>query len=114
MSENSLGSGMEMFTAEVRDIRDPHGVGNAGTAGKVKLIVHGHHNVGKEPIDDKDLPWGHCIMNNSPSLNGIGSSVNYLPGSTVIGFWLDPKTKQIPIILGSLHRSALPDYGEEA
>jgi hypothetical protein len=49
-------------------------------------------------------------MNNSPSLNGIGQSVNYLPGSTIVGFWLDPKTKQIPIILGSLHRSALPDY----
>jgi hypothetical protein len=105
MSESSLGSHMEMFTAEVRDIQDPDGGG-----GKVKLMVHGHHNVGDTPIDDKDLPWGHCIMNNSPSLNGIGESVNYHPGSTVIGFWLDPHTKQIPIILGSLHRSALPDY----
>jgi hypothetical protein len=49
-------------------------------------------------------------MNNSPSLNGIGQSVDYLPGTTVIGMWLDPATKQIPLILGSLHRSALPDY----
>ena len=101
----SLGSQMEFFTGEVRDIQDP----DEGS-GKVKVVVHGHHNTGNEPIKDDDLPWGHCIMNNSPSLNGIGTSVNYLPGSTIVGFWLDPKTKQIPIILGSLHRSALPDY----
>jgi len=106
MTDNSLGSHMHMFVAEVRDVKDPD-----NGSGKVKLIVHGHHNVGDEPIADEDLPWGHCLMNNSPSLNGIGTTVNYMPGSTVVGFWLDPETKQIPIILGSMHRSALPDYG---
>jgi len=106
MTQMSLGGNMELWTGEVRDINDPDEPGS----GKVKVIVHGHHNAGPTPIPDEDLPWAHCIMNNSPSLNGIGHSVNYLAGSTVIGFWLDPKTKQIPIILGSLHRSALPDY----
>ena len=105
MSNYSLGNHMEFFTAEVKDIEDPDGV-----SGKVKLVVHGHHNTGKQPVKSKDLPWGHCIMNNSPSLNGIGETVDYLPGTTVIGFWLDPKTKQIPVVLGSIHKSALPDY----
>jgi hypothetical protein len=105
MTQSSLGSNMEMFVAEVRDIRDP----NPGS-GKVKLMIHGHHNAGPEPIKDEDLPWGHCIINNSPSLNGVGTTVNYLPGTTVVGFWLDPETKKIPVILGSMHRAALPDY----
>jgi hypothetical protein len=107
MTQSSLGSHMEYFVGEVRDINDPD-IGG----GKVKIIIHGHHNAGDTPIGDDDLPWAHCIMNNSPSLNGIGKTVNYLPGSTVIGFWLDPDTKQVPIILGSLHRSGLPDYAQ--
>ena len=94
------GSGL-FFVGEVRDIRDPD------EAGKMKIIVHGHHNTGEKPIDDKDLPWAHCIMNNTPSLNGVGSTSNYLPGTTIVGFWLDPETKQIPYIIGSLHKAGV-------
>jgi Gp5 N-terminal OB domain len=89
------------WTGEVRDIRDPD------KAGKMKVIVHGHHNIDDTPIQDTDLPWAHCVMNNSPSVNGIGSTTHYLPGTTVVGFWLDPETKQIPIILGSLHKAGI-------
>ena len=52
-------------------------------------------------------------MNNTASLNGVGKSVNYLPGSTVFGIFLDPINKQIPIILGALDRSGLPDYSNK-
>ena len=96
---------MQMFFGEVRDVRDPN-----GASGKVKITVHGHHNVGDNPVAEEDLPWAHCVMNNSPSLNGHGHTTNYLPGSTIIGFWADPETKQIPIIIGSIHRSGLPKY----
>jgi hypothetical protein len=47
-------------------------------------------------------------MNNSPSINGIGDSVAYVAGSTVLGFWLDGDKKQIPYIIGSTHRGAQP------
>lgn len=102
---NTSGDASHFFTCEIRNIKDPN------SAGKCQVMIHGHHNIDDKPITDSDLPWAHSLMNNSPSLNGIGKSVDYLPGSTCIGFWLDPSTKQIPIILGSLHRSALPDYG---
>jgi hypothetical protein len=105
MTKMALGGNMEFWVGEVRDIQDPD-----GGAGKIKVIVHGQHNAGDTPIPDSDLPWAHSLMNNSPSLNGIGESVHYLPGSTVVGFWLDPATKQVPIIIGSLHRASLPDY----
>jgi hypothetical protein len=89
------------WVGEVRDIQDPD------RAGKVKIIIHGHHNVGEEPIPDGDLIWAFPVMNNSPSLNKIGSTSCYLPGSTVVGFWMDPDTKQIPYILGSVHKAGL-------
>ena len=77
----------------------------------IKVMVHGHHNVGNNPIPIDDLPDAHCVMNNSPSLNGVGHSINYLPDTTVFGVWHDgPDGKQIPIILGSMHRGDKPDY----
>ena len=99
MTEQALGIGLGFFTCEVRDIRDPD------YAGKVKVIVHGHHNIGDTPIPDEELPWAYPIMNNTPSLNKIGTTTNYLPGTCLIGFWLDPETKQIPCVLGSMHRA---------
>lgn len=101
MTEQSGGGFSQFFVGEVRDIRDPD------RAGKMKIIIHGHHNAGDVPIPDDDLPWAMPIMNNSPSLNKIGETANYLAGSTVVGFWLDPETKQIPVILGSLHRAGI-------
>jgi hypothetical protein len=89
------------FLAEVKDIQDPD------RAGKIKIIVHVLHNGAEEPMPDEDLPWAIPIMNNSPSLNKIGSTSNYLPGTTVLCMWADPFEKQIPLILGSIHRAGL-------
>ena len=101
MTVQQGGGSSQFFVGEIRDIQDPD------YAGKCKIIVHGHHNAGEEPIKDEDLPWALPLMNNSPSINKIGKSSNYLPGSTIFGCWLDPETKQIPIILGSFHRAGL-------
>jgi hypothetical protein len=96
-----------IWVGEVRDIRDP----NEG--GKVKIIIHGIHNVGPDPIPDDDLPWAHCVMNNSPSLNKMGDSVQYVAGSTVIGLTVDgPDNSQIHYVLGSVHRGQLPLSGD--
>jgi hypothetical protein len=89
---------MELFHGEVRDINDPE------KAGRIKIIVHGKDNAGTTPIDDADLTWAIPLMNNSPSLKKIGESANYLPGSTIVGFWADPETKQIAYIMGSVHK----------
>ena len=100
-------TGAGHWVGEVRKKGDPN------SANKVQVMIHGLHNIGDSPIPDKDLPWAHSMMNNTASLNGIGKSVNYLPGSTVFGIFLDPINKQIPIILGALDRSGLPDYSNK-
>ena len=91
------------FVGEVVDIRDPD------RAGKCQICVYNHHNVGDEDIAREDLPWAIPAMNNTPSLNKIGSTSNYVAGTTVHGYWLDPETKQIPVILGSTHRAGLSE-----
>lgn len=103
MTSNISGSHMEFWVGQVTDIRDPN-----GGSGKVRVNIFGHTNSGNTPTEEENIPWAHCVMNNSASLNGIGHSVKYLAGSVVMGFWLDPHTKQIPIVLGSLPRAALP------
>lgn len=88
---------MDIFYGEVRDLNDPQ------QAGRIQIIVHGSDNVGTNPIPQANLTWVIPIMNNSPSLNKVGQSVNYLPGTTVVGFWADD-AKQIGYILGSTHK----------
>ena len=99
MTTNVSGGAMHFFTCEVRDLKDPT------NAGKCKVHIHGHTNSGEKQIDEEDLPWAHVMHNNKASLNKIGSSTNYLPGSVCIGFWMDPETKQIPVILGSIPKA---------
>jgi hypothetical protein len=99
MSTQPHGGQMHFWVGEVRNKQDPD------EAGKCQVIVHGYHNAGNDTVKDDDLPWAHCLMNNSPSVNKIGQTNDYLPGSTVIGFWLDPETKRVPVIIGSLHRA---------
>jgi hypothetical protein len=106
MTQQSGSGFSQFFTGEVRDIRDPD------KTGKVKLMIHGHHNAGPTPIADADLPWCHSIHNNEASLHGVGATTRYLPGTTVVGFWLDPETKQIPFIIGSFHKAGITQSGQ--
>jgi hypothetical protein len=101
VTSQALGNSFQFFTGEVRDIRDPD------NQGKMKIHIHGHTNQQNPPTPDADLHWAHSVMNNSPSTNGIGKTSHYLPGTTVVGFWLDPLTKQIPVILGSIHKAGI-------
>src|SRR5208337_3782926 len=79
--------------------------------GKMRIHIHGHSNQQDPPTDDSELHWAHTLMPNSPSINGIGKTSHYLPGSTIIGFWLDPLTRQIPFILGSKHKAGITQGG---
>jgi hypothetical protein len=87
-------------------------VANNSMPHTVKVSWHGYHNVGPDPIAIDDLPDSHCIMNNSPSLNGYGESINYHPQSTVIGMHIEGEGGEDKFfIIGSLHKGAVPQYG---
>lgn len=89
-----------IWTGEIRDKKDPD------QGPKMAVMIHGHDNM-DTPIPDANVRWAHCLMNNHASLNGIGAAPKYLPGTTVVGMWLDPETKQVPLILGSIPKSGV-------
>ena len=100
MTEQNLNVGNPFFYAEVRSVEDPD------NAGKCKIVPYGHHNIDTDQIKEDELIWAHPMMNNTPSLNKVGETHRYLPGSTVLCAWADGN-KQIAVILGSGHRAGL-------
>ena len=76
----------------VVDINDPEKLG------RVKVNVYGLH----DNIDTADLPWSMVMMpGNTPAKSGIGSSVNLLVGTLVVGMCMD-KSMQEFMVMGTL------------
>lgn len=70
--------------------------------GRVRVRVFGTHTHDKSLLPTKDLPWAVQIINNSPSMNGIGSSpTNLVEGTTVAIVFMDTD-QQLPLIFGSV------------
>jgi hypothetical protein len=69
------------FFGVIENVKDPK------DAGRVQVRIYGHHprNRGELPVEQ--LPWV-STGNNTSCLSGIGSSVDYVQGTTVFGFML--------------------------
>ena len=84
------------FIGDVVDVTDPEELS------RVKVKIHGKHTVENE-IAKESLPW--AIVATSPSsgsINEIGTLPHSLQlGSQVVGFFLDGKSEQVPMILFS-------------
>ena len=93
---------MDYFTAEVRNIMDPH------QSGRVQLRIYGHHDDDKN-IKDEHLPWAMPLQSiTSAATAKIGTSpTGMLAGTRVVGFFLDA-AKQYPIIMGTFARAGGP------
>lgn len=85
----------EWFTGVVEDINDPLKVG------RIKVRIHGYHPSDKESVSTEDLPWAmisHPVS--SAATNGIGFGPHgMIIGTHVIGFFLDGKSGQQPMIM---------------
>ena len=100
MSENYFMGldGFVWFTGVVEDRNDPDALG------RVRVRCLGFHTDDLNDIPTKDLPWA-TVMHpvTDPSMQGLGNSPSFLvEGSWVIGFFMDAREKQQPIIMGSL------------
>lgn len=80
-----------------------------GLEGRVKVRVIGVHTQDVSDIPEKDLPWAQVI---TPTTEGGSSGIGKIPqlvkGAFVFGVFMDGKTSQIPLILGSLPHTELP------
>jgi hypothetical protein len=96
------------FVGEVEDIMDPLKLG------RVRVRCVGIHNIDKNKLPTKDLPWAHLIMPvNSTTLDGIGvSPTGMTVGTTVVGFFKDGNDSQEPVIMGTIGGIAPPNAFE--
>ena len=110
MSENYFMGldGFVWFTGVVEDRNDPDALG------RVRVRCLGFHTEDLIDIPTNDLPWATVMHpTTDPSMQGLGNSPSFLvEGSWVIGFFMDAKEKQQPIIMGSLPGipTNKPDY----
>ena len=90
--------GFVWFSGVVEDRNDPDALG------RVRVRCLGFHTEDLNDIPTKDLPWAHVMHPvTDPSMQGLGHTPSFLvEGSWVIGFFLDAKEKQQPMIIGSL------------
>ena len=80
-----------------------------GYEGRVKIRIHGLHKASTVNIPEDHLPWAQCVLPTTEGgVSGIGKIPRVLPNALVFGMFMDGKSSQTPIVLGSLPRIELP------
>jgi len=81
----------------------------AGLEGRIKVRIFGIHSGNVNDIPQKDLPWAQVLIPTTEGgVSGYGRIPQILAGSFVFGCFLDGKSSQIPLIMGSLPRLEFP------
>jgi len=101
--------GFQWFIGVVEDRDDPEKIG------RCKVRIYGHHSINKDTQPTHDLPWSVPIQPiTSAAISGIGSSpIGPLPGTWVVGFYLDGLDMQQPAFFGTIGSSSAPTVFEE-
>tara|TARA_B100000902_G_scaffold151119_1_gene147648 strand:- start:11124 stop:12023 length:900 start_codon:yes stop_codon:yes gene_type:complete len=68
--------------------------------GRVQIRVMGIHTDNLSDIPTADLPWAQVLTTDGGS-SGVGQFIPYQPGAFVVGVFLDGRSAQIPMIIGS-------------
>ena len=90
--------GFIWFVGVVESRNDP------AQLGRVQVRCLGYHTADKNLIPTADLPWAHVMHPvTDPSMQGMGTTPSFLvEGTWVVGFFMDAKDKQQPMIMGTL------------
>ena len=101
---SSISGTFNWFMGIVEDRNDPKRLG------RLKVRVFGEHTADKTKIPTEDLPWAQIMMPaTAGSLGGVGPSpTGILQGSWVVGFYIDGESKQVPLVIGTIHGEAGP------
>ena len=94
------------FTAIIEDVNDPEKLG------RVKARIFGYHIPDKNELPTEKLPWAMiAIPISGASTNGIGFTAHGLiKDAHVIGFFVDGKSAQLPMILFSFVEAFYPNF----
>lgn len=100
MTTQKLGQeGLIWFIGKVEDRNDPLKLG------RVKVRIYDFHTPNKSLMPTDQLPWALIMVPpTNPSHNKVGISPTGLTvDSTVIGFFIDGKDANQPVIMGTIH-----------
>ena len=97
MNDDFYGDKFRWFTGVVKDIGDDRS--------RVRVRIFGiHHTEDLSKVSDGDLPWAMVLY---PTTGGQGSGGNashgLVPGTWVVGFFVDGEDSQQPIIMGVIN-----------
>ena len=89
---------MVWFVGVVEERNDPKQMG------RVKVRCFGIHDVSREDLPTKDLPWASIMLpTNSAGTGTVGqSATGIVQGAWVVGFFTDGKDMQQPLVMGVL------------
>jgi hypothetical protein len=90
--------GFIWFIGVVEALDDPLKVG------RCKLRIFGWHDKDVDSLSTTDLPWAYALV----PVTASTMLPNYRVGDWVVGFFLDARLGQQPIILGVLPAIAQP------
>ena len=92
------GTEFVQFYGVVEDRNDPLHVG------RVRVRCYGWHTSNKTELPTSSLPWAQVMTSvNNAAMSGIGiSATGLVEGTTVVGFFMDGRNAQRPLILGSM------------
>jgi len=97
MFHKFYGDETRWFIGVVVDNNDPLNLG------RVKVRIHGIHSDNKEEIPDWALPWAQVLIPvTEEGTTGYGYNPYIIPTAQVFGIFLDGKSSQLPLILGSI------------
>lgn len=102
------GDQIRWFLGKVINANDPD------MLGRVQIRISGIHSNNQDDIPEYTLPWA-SVMNpgTEGGTSGIGKIPQILPGATVFGIFIDGKTSQVPLVLGSLNQIEKPTSIQE-
>ena len=80
---------------------------SAGWGYRYKVRIMGYHPYSEAQLKDEDLPWALVML---PPGAGTGGAMNqttikFVQGDVVVGFFLDGDDGQVPVIMGAFGRS---------
>ena len=98
-----VGTEFIWFMGVVEDRNDPLQLG------RVRVRIFGHHTGDTNELPPDHLPWAQPMQPiTSAAISGVGTSpTGLVEGSWVVGFFMDGKDRQRPLVMGSL--AGIPD-----
>ena len=92
------------WTGVVEDRDDPEKLG------RCRVRVFGYHTADTTALPTSDLPWALPMQSiTSAATSGVGSTpVGIVPGTWVVGWFMDGEEAQRPLIIGTLAGKPLP------